>query len=210
MPTPLRNKRALKRVRHVRSALATALSVRNPIFLDNCHMERIHVHWTGGGYFPNAVDLEAYHILIDVNGLYHEGDDPIVSNAAPKWVDYAAHTFNANTNAIGISLCSMADAALLATTPHYEVAWGNFPFTPTQWVALIQACADLCLVYNIKPHPKTLMSHAEVPLNLGIKQKNKWDICALPWNSSFNTPTLVGNELRARVDDELAHRRAAK
>jgi hypothetical protein len=52
--------------------------------------------------------------------------------------------------------------------------------------------------------PKTVLSHAEVQANLGIKQKGKWDIAILPWDRSFDTARECGDEFRRMVQEHLS------
>lgn len=155
---------------------------------------RVICHWTAGTHTPSAFDKSHYHLLIDGSGKLVRGTPTIDLNSLPKAkAGYAAHTLNCNTGSIGISLCGMAGAVERPFDP------GKYPLTPEQWGTLIKACADLCGHYGIPVSPKTLLSHAEVQVNLGIKQRNKWDIAVLPFNRKLNTAALVGHELRDNV-----------
>lgn len=161
-------------------------------------MARIIVHWTAGAHVPTDFDKQHYHILIDGAGKLVRGKPTIDLNGLPKAkAGYAAHTLNCNTGSIGISLCGMAGAV------EKPFKAGNAPITSAQWGALIEACADLCRRYGIEPSPKTLLSHAEATVNLGIKQKGKWDIAILPFNTHLDTAAKVGAELRANVSNLL-------
>lgn len=161
-------------------------------------MARIIFHWTAGAHTPSDLDKSHYHILIDSTGKLVRGKPTIDLNSLPKAkAGYAAHTLNCNTGSIGVSLCGMAGAVERPFDP------GKSPITPEQWAALIQVCADLCGHYEIPVSPKTVLSHAEVQVNLGIKQKGKWDIAILPFNRTFDTAAKVGAELRANVSNLL-------
>lgn len=157
-------------------------------------MSRVIVHWTAGQDTPSDNDKAHYHILIDGAGQLVRGKPTIDLNSLPKAkAGYAAHTRGTNSGSIGISLCGMAGAVERPFNP------GKHPINAVQWGALIKACADLCEHYQIPVTPKTLLSHAEVQANLGIKQLGKWDIAILPFNRKFNTAKAVGDELRANV-----------
>lgn len=156
-------------------------------------MARIIVHWTAGTYTASALDVSHYHILINGAAELVRGKS-IKLNGLPKaQAGYAAHTLNCNTGSIGVSICAMAGAVESPFRP------GNYPITPDQWAKLARVCADLCARYQIPVTPKTLLSHAEVQANLGIRQRGKWDIARLPFNSRLNTAKKVGDELRANV-----------
>lgn len=155
---------------------------------------RVIVHWTAGANSPSDLDKAHYHVLIDGTGKLVRGKPTIDLNGLPKAkAGYAAHTLNCNTGSIGISLCGMAGAV------ERPFSAGKAPITSAQWAALIQACAELCKHYGITVGPKTLLSHAEVQANLGIKQRGKWDIAVLPFNRQFDTAAKVGAELRSNV-----------
>lgn len=157
-------------------------------------MARVIVHWTAGANSPSGNDKAHYHILIDGTGKLVRGKPTIDLNGLPKAkAGYAAHTLNCNTGSIGISLCGMAGAVERPFNP------GKSPITSAQWGALLEACAELCEHYQIPVTPKTLLSHAEVQTNLGIRQRGKWDIAILPFNRSFDTAREVGDELRSNV-----------
>jgi hypothetical protein len=56
-----------------------------------------------------------------------------------------------------------------------------------------------CRRYDIPVTPKTVLSHAEVQNNLGIKQRGKWDISRLAVDPSMNGAKACGDLLRASV-----------
>ena len=70
-------------------------------------MKRIIIHWTGGVYVPNNIDLEHYHFLIDGNGRVHLGKYPPEANKNCNDGIYAQHTGGGNTGSIGVALCGM-------------------------------------------------------------------------------------------------------
>lgn len=161
-------------------------------------MARIIVHWTGGRHEPNAGDVERYHILIKGDGTLVRGKPSIKLNERIEpGKPYAAHTANANTGSIGVALCGMFQAQEVPFDP------GPEPITPESWAVLIRVVADLCRVYAVPVGPKTVLSHAEVQANLGIRQANKWDIARLPWAPEINGAWPIGQALRVAVSDAL-------
>ena len=146
-------------------------------------MSRIHLHWTGGAYAANATDRKSYHIVIDGTPKLIRGDKSIKLNEAPIRGSYAGHTLGANSGAIGISICAMGGADVRES----PFVAGRYPITREQWDLAIPAIADLAKRYRIPVTPKTILTHAEVQADLGIAQKNKWDITRLVF-----LPTVVG------------------
>lgn len=160
-------------------------------------MKRIICHWTAGTNKANDVDRKAYHILIEGDGAVVRGIPTIDRNSGSIKDGYAAHTLNCNTDSIGVSLCGMAGAIETPFKP------GPYPITKTQWAVLIEVVAELAAHYDIPVTPKTILFHAEVESNLGIKQRNKWDITRLPFDLSLITAAAVGNLMRSSVAEQL-------
>jgi hypothetical protein len=160
-------------------------------------MDRVIFHWTAGQYVPNSLDLHSYHILIDGDGKLHRGQFSIADNVSPSPGNYAAHTLNCNSGAIGVSLCGMAGAREIPFDP------GLRPIKVEQWLKLPQVLADLCRVYAIPVTPRTILSHAEVQGTLGIRQKAKWDIARLPWDITLLSATTIGNQMRNMTRESL-------
>lgn len=162
-------------------------------WMPKCDMKRIHVHWTAGGYTANSTDKAAYHILIEGTGNLVKGDKDIDANAAGSGKKPASHTLNANTGAIGVSICAMMGSHESPFVP------GPCPITQLQWDVMIQVVAQLSLHYSIPVTATTILTHAEVQPNLGIKQKNKWDIVRLVFDPSKVGYKAVGNKMRVEV-----------
>lgn len=163
--------------------------------MPKCAMKRMIVHWTAGGHKASEFDREHYHILINDDGKLVRGIPPITGNAKPKKGSPTAHhTLNCNTESIGVSLCCMGGAIESPFNP------GKWPLTQAQWTTLPSVLADLCEAYNIKVTPKTVLSHAEVQKNLGIKQRQKWDISKIP----LPTAKACGDQFRASTTLALA------
>ena len=158
-------------------------------------MRKIILHWTAGGHSPNAVDLKAYHFVISGKGEVVKGVFPVEANEAPKAGKYAAHCLNCNTGSIGVSLAAMAGAT------EYPFNVGKYPVTQAQVDSLVSFVASLCDKYGIPVTPETVLSHAEVQKNLGIAQKNKWDITYIPELGRTSAKT-VGDFLRQKIKEK--------
>ena len=165
--------------------------------MSSAKMKRVIVHWTAGTYKPNSLDLSDYHILIDGDGKPIRGKPSILLNEAPLKKGYAPHTLNCNTSSIGVSLCCMKDAM---ESP-FEA--GDYPMRREQWEAMTQVVAELCKTYRIPVTMTTVLSHAEVQSNLGIKQRGKWDIARLAFDPSVRGARACGDKLRAEVSEAL-------
>jgi N-acetyl-anhydromuramyl-L-alanine amidase AmpD len=156
-------------------------------------MQRIICHWTAGQHKASHLDREHYHFLFEADGKMVRGLLPVSANESTGDGEYAAHTFMCNRGSIGVSLCCMMGAV--------EVPFrsGPCPMTKVQWDAMTKYVARLCKEYNIPVTPKTVLSHAEVQPNLGIKQKGKWDYSRLSWDLSIKGVKACGDRLRADV-----------
>jgi hypothetical protein len=160
-------------------------------------MNKIIVHWTAGGWQASGLDLEHYHILIEVDATLERGKYTILDNESANDNIYAAHTKGCNTGAIGVSLCGM----LNARESPFDA--GKFPITKAQWDFLPRVLSDLCRRYAITPHRTTVLSHAEVQQTLGIKQNGKWDIARLPWDPNIRGAIAIGDAFRKATTEYL-------
>ena len=156
-------------------------------------MKRIICHWTAGGYHANALDKKHYHFIFEGDGNEVPGDFPISANEKPIKGKYAAHTLNCNTGSIGLSMACMRGAK------ERPLDYGPSPMKHTQWNAMTEKAAELCIQYGIEVTPKTVLSHAEVQENLGIKQRSKWDFTVLPFSPGMNGAKECGDRLRNNV-----------
>lgn len=162
-------------------------------WMPNVQMERIHLHWTGGGNSANSTDKNAYHILIEGDGKLVRGKS-IAKNVRPLPSDYAKHTKGANSASIAVSLCCMAGVK-------YEKDYKKTlaPVTIVQWNKSLRVIADLAKKYDILITPTKVLTHAEVEPNLKIPQNGKWDITRLSFNPKLKGYRDIGNEMRAQV-----------
>lgn len=158
-------------------------------------MSRVHVHWTAGGHKANATDRKSYHILVEGDGNLVLGDRAIDANQKGSGKTPASHTLNANTGAIGISMCCMGGQDVREN----PFVAGPFPMTRVQWDKMVEVVAALSRRYGIPVTSKTILTHAEVEPNLGIKQRGKWDITRLAFDPSVVGARSVGDRLRHEV-----------
>lgn len=147
--------------------------------------KNIITHWTAGGYYPNKVDLEHYHFLIDKDGKVYEGTHKPNDNLNCTDGNYAAHCGGGNTGRIGIAICCRKD---IYTQPK-----------PIQIETLCKECARICKLYGLKPtdcithaefglaHPKT-SSYGKIDINYlpyvplsGIKQVGDYIRNKITW-----------------------------
>ena len=157
-------------------------------------IKRIHWHWTAGAPGINPHESDSYNFVLQwphgevVACVPVERQIPPLINGA-----YAAHTLNANSNAIGISMDCMA----LAQERPFDK--GKYPVTEEQLNALVKLTAQLNKKYNLPVTRETNLSHAEVQQTLKIKQRNKWDITWLPGMDKPGKAIEVGDHIRAMV-----------
>jgi hypothetical protein len=156
-------------------------------------MSRVHVHWTAGSHAASSTDTSHYHVLIEGDGRLVRGQRSIKGNERGSGLPRASHTRNANTGAIGVSMCCM----FRAKESPFDA--GAAPMTRTQWDRMIDVVADLALEYGIPVTPLTILTHAEVEPNLNIRQAGKWDITRLPFDPAVRGPREVGDRMRLEV-----------
>lgn len=165
-------------------------------WLPNAGMKRIITHWTVGRYTASEFEREHYHFLIEGDGAIVRGEKSIADNVKTTDGVYASHTLNANQGSIGVCACCMSGSSDRPFRP------GKYPLTEKQYLVMAQVVAELCLAYDIPVTPQTVLGHGEVQVNLGIKQRGKWDPMVLPWNPELS-PTQVGTYFRALVTRAL-------
>lgn len=173
------------------------MSIVPTSWLPIVNMERIICHWTAGANKASDFDKQHYHILIEDDGKVVKGIPSIAANAKPVKEGYAAHTLNCNGGSIGVSLCCMGGS----TESPFNA--GKWPMTKAQWEALSSVLAEICKFYKIPVSDKTVLSHAEVQGNLGIKQRGKWDYTRLAFDPSVKGAHVIGDKLRAEVKAKL-------
>lgn len=182
-PGPIDGKWGPRSQRAYDAAVASQRSKGLP-FVHPSGVQRVHLHWTGGGHKANATDRRAYH------GLY-EGDGTCIKLVDP-WVP-RSHTLNANSGAVGLSVCCMAGAN------ERPFRWGSAPMTSAQLHAMCRDAASLCIAYDIPVTRYSVLGHAEVQPTLGIAQRWKWDITILPGMNAPGDAIEIGDRIRGMV-----------
>ncbi|MBD9519271.1 N-acetylmuramoyl-L-alanine amidase [Ensifer sp. ENS02] len=166
-------------------------------WLQPVKMSRIIAHWSAGAYRASDLDKEHYHFIVEGSGNVVRGDHTIADNVSTADDDYAAHTRGCNTGSIGVSLACMVGAI---ESPFHA---GKYPMTETQWHRAMDVIAHLAEFYKIPVTSKTILSHAEVQPNLGIKQAGKWDFTRLPFAPNVIGAKACGDKMRAEVKARL-------
>lgn len=153
-------------------------------------MKRIVLHWTGGLYRPNHVDLEHYHYLIDDKGAVYSGKYKPEENENCNDGRYAAHTGGGNTGSIGVSFCGMYNFSANSCI-------GDHPLTRRQLEAGFKLCAKLSKKYNIPV--ENIITHYEFGnLNPHTSSHGKIDIIYLP-----PFPHVKPNEIGGFIRDKI-------
>lgn len=152
------------------------------------------IHWTAGADGVNSLEADSYNYIIGRDGKVTEGDFPISAQIPPiKSGKYAAHTLNANSRRVGVSLDAMAGAN------ESPFRTGSNPITEVQLDAMARLVADINKACKLKVLRTTNLTHAEVQRTLGIRQNNKWDITWLPGMTKPGDAIEVGDRLRKRI-----------
>lgn len=162
-------------------------------WLPKVKMDKIVCHWTAGTHKANDVDKNAYHFIIEGSGNVVRGDHSIADNVNTADGKYAAHTKSLNTGTIGVSFAAMAGSVESPFNP------GKFPITESQWARGMEVIAHLAKEYGIPVTDKTILTHAEVQPNLGVKQNFKWDIVRLVFAPGLVGYKAVGDKMRADI-----------
>jgi hypothetical protein len=80
---------------------------------------------------------------------------------------------------------------------------GLYPLRKIQWERAAEVAALLSKVYRIPVTDKTILSHAEVQSNLGIRQNGKWDVSRLPFDKTLIGAKACGDAFRNLVNQSL-------
>lgn len=165
-------------------------------------MNRIIMHHSAGPGRVTDMDRQHYHRIVDAQGVVHSGNHPIADNAPGRSLQtgkYAAHTRGLNTGSIGVAIAAMAGARW--NDPRGSTF--SFP-TQVQMDEFIKEVARLAFRYNIPVTPKTILSHAEVQITLGVKQAGKWDFDYDPFGQTVSRdPIEIGDRLRSLIAAEI-------
>lgn len=153
----------------------------------------IVLHWTVGRNKANSTDLAHYHFVVEGDGNILAGNHTILDNENTADGDHAAHCLGFNTKTIGVSLCGVLGSKESPFQP------GPEPIKAGQFEMAARLVAKMCLEYGLTPTRTTVLTHAEVQPNLGIKQRGKWDITRLPWNPNIIGARACGDLFRDMV-----------
>lgn len=143
-------------------------------------------HWTGGGHFPNKLDLNSYQLLIDAEGAEHRG----VAQGC------SASTGGMNSITYNISCCGGLSTSRL---------------TPVQTEKFFKVCAEKIKAYSLSVDK--FYTHAEIGemcrgyrlkcQNMPYDKKHKIITDLLPYNQWLPQnigkidltvlPTMTGN-----------------
>lgn len=167
------------------------------------NLRRIVLHWTGGGAYPNAVDLKSYHALVDQDANRHDGDLAPEANIDISNGVYARHAGQFNTGSIGLALCGMRGAK------ERPFDMGPSPITSAQFEEAARWAAEFCVTYGIAVSRDTVLIHSEVLPRFG-RGIYKWDVNWLPGMAKPGDPVEMGDAFRARVVSHLETIRATK
>lgn len=167
-------------------------------WLPKADMDRVIVHWTAGRHQASVDDRRHYHILWEADGTAVRGIPTIDKNdASGAKTGYAAHTLNCNTGSVGVSMCCMAQAVESPFSP------GPAPMTQAQWDEMCRGVAQICRHYGIPVTDRTVLTHAEVQGNLGIRQRGKWDVTRIAFRPDVVGARACGDLLRRQVASHL-------
>lgn len=168
-----------------------------PGWMPTAKMDRVILHWTAGRHQASGLDRAHYHIIVEGDGKLVRGMVPISANSAgaAPGTKRAAHTLNCNTGSIGVSLACMGGRDVR----EYPFVAGPWPMTSVQWNTGVRVIADLIRAYGLPVTMETVLTHAEVPGSLGIRQRGKWDITVRAFDTSVTGARAIGTILRAEV-----------
>lgn len=153
-------------------------------------MARLIVHWTAGSHNVDPVSKEHYHFIVAGDGTVVRGDHRVEDNLATSDGIYAAHTRGCNAGSIGVAMAGMMGA-------EGPGKLGKFPLTKVQWDACMALIKKLTKQYGIPVTRNTVLSHAEVQTNLGIRQNGKIDISfGVPGKPELKTARACGDFIR--------------
>lgn len=149
-------------------------------------LNRITIHWTGGGYKPNNIDKQSYHFLIGGDGRVYKGKYTPEDNINCTDGKYAKHCGGGNTGNIGVAICGM---------------WNkDYPIRRIQLEAMCKLVAELSIKYGISISTKNILTHMEYgKAHPSTSSYGKIDIDNLPCVCVWGYKN-VGNWIRNKVN----------
>jgi len=183
-------------------------------------INKIYLHWTAGRYDQFFND---YHICIDGDGVAHKMAD---------FETKLAHTWQRNSNAVGIALCCCYGAKLdkirVEKNPvtykskemrcsksefieeyiKYRVDWGYYPPTKEQILSMAHCVADICKQYNLPVNKDTVMTHAEVADmdGYGLHDNDpdlRWDLLKLSTTGNVPGGDVIRDMAKVLIREEV-------
>lgn len=178
------------------------VSKRDDIF-DPSGITRVCWHWAASSYDVTWDVRRHYNGVFDEKGNEYDGGAPAQQQALyiPEKIG-VSHTYNGNTGAIGLSCAGMAEAKVNWGTNTVDM--GRYPLTWAAVDGMLEKTVEYCRAFGIIPSPWTTTTHCEIQTNIGIRQKNKWDIRVLPDNpKQLLSEREAGDILRKRMMEKF-------
>lgn len=164
---------------------------------------RVILHWSGGTYTPNAVDLAHYHFVVTGDGEIVEGKYSVADNMrSVSGSNYAMHTGGFNSYSVGISFCGMKGWTKKGDETKY-------PLKEDQFLVGLRFVAECCKIWGLDPSNSAhLFSHREAWTLHKVKGSQnhvKPDITYLPFYPDLAFED-IGPNIRARTHSYLIGR----
>lgn len=162
-------------------------------------MTYITGHWSGGPYQPTWLDKKDYQcgIVRDPKTGYAHGQ---------KWHNYTdvtEHTWNRNTNNIGVSIIGMVAPSSISN-------FGPCPITQAQIDEFCLCVAEICVLKGLDPM-KAFKTHAEWAVIdgygvLSYDPETRWDLAILaPLKKAW--PTRAAAEAQVKATGDLLRKK---
>lgn len=162
-------------------------------------MNKIIIHWTAGASQPCSADYEAYHFLVNKDGILTRGKHEPEDNLN-CYDGYAKHCGGGNTGAIGFAMCGMY---VPSRTPIQKT---KYPLSKVQVEKMFYEVARLAKKYNIPVDAEHIMTHYEFGLkHPNTTSKGKIDIIYLPPYPDIPA-NKIGDFIRGKVNWYLINR----
>ena len=165
-------------------------------------LKGIVLHWDAGDDDFDGPEGDHYHFMFDADGGEHRGQFTVADNFNTRDKRYAPHVRGANTGRAGLAALGMRGANL------ERRLLGPDPVSVAACDAMCERAAKLCREYGLPVTRKSVLTHAEVENELGIRQRAKWDFRWLPYpgfgTDGWASARACGDFLRERVRAHLA------
>ena len=152
------------------------------------YIRRIYLHWTAGRYHEIYDD---YHISIDNDGR--------VYMPSPDLTKKRNHTWQRNSNAVGIAVCACYEAS---ANSGYDADFGDFPVTSAQ----IEAMSYIVALFNKYGGVpvECVLTHCEAAFfdhygPFSGDPQTRWDLWYLPDNAQGGRMIGGGDLIRGKA-----------